>query len=147
MGETERSSQGSRPGRHPAGGGEALDAHWVEPMSEPIDDVEDPSAITVARVLADARPLTEAELRERLAADGLLERGDEAGAHVALWGAPRILTLRDGRLVHLASTAGGLDDPTRRDRVLALIDEMAGFEAPGGMSAARVRALLGLDGA
>jgi hypothetical protein len=64
-------------------------------------------ADAVVRVLAGDGPLPEEDLLDRLVREGVVDDDDRDAVAAVLWELPRVMPVRDGRLVHLPALAEG----------------------------------------
>ena len=81
---------------------------WQEPLSEPDDlDEDDVVALAARSILATDGPLPEADLIDRLVTDGVIGLDERDLAEDLLWDIPRLMPIRDGRLVYLPALAEG----------------------------------------
>ncbi|TVR38062.1 MAG: hypothetical protein EA388_00520 [Nitriliruptor sp.] len=81
---------------------------WQEPLSEPDDlDADEVVALAVRSILATDGPLPEADLIDRLITDGVIGLDERDLTEDLLWDIPRLMPIRDGRLVHLPALAEG----------------------------------------
>ncbi len=111
------------------------DADLGEPFGDGDDDELAPEiADAVVRVLAAGGPLPEEDLLDRLVTEGTVGVDDRETVAERLWELPRVLPVRDGRLVHLPTMAEGrtfthrMTGPELEDRRLTSGPDLALYE-------------------
>jgi hypothetical protein len=88
----------------------------------------------ILRRLAAEGPLAEEDLLERLVSDGVIEREQQDLVAALTWELPRVLPIRDGRLVHAPSLAEGrtlthrVTGPELADERLAVTPDLSLYE-------------------
>jgi hypothetical protein len=90
---------------------------------------------TAVRVLSADGPMAEEDLLDRLVADGTIGADDRDAVAASLWELPRLMPVRDGRLVHLPSLAEGrtfthrMTGPELADGRIASAPDLSLYEA------------------